>query len=343
MRDQLPTIYPGLINAVLEAALAFGASKKELLAHAGIDAAVLSQSEHRIPLEKMHRLIAAAISETDRPDLGFYVGRIHFLGGLNLQLYMTTICHTFRDYLNLMPSVLKMTGDIGEVKIRGDGGFIQLVWLPQHEDVRSARFLTDIILFGSALIVDTLCVLPIPVIKAAVQYDEAEACSEIERFLGRDIEFGAAENCLYFDRASLSYPLAKQHYASKQGAAIPFANLFDGKDPSDKFWQRLRQTIVENLRDGQPSLAACASGMNMSPRTLQRKLQERSSSLQKEVLAVRMELAERYLGSDMRTVTEVAYLLGYSDQSSFSNAFKNWHGISPTQYQINATTGNNGV
>lgn len=327
------SVYPGLIKTVLETAGAFGVDRQGLLESSGISEVWLDQPEYRIAIEHLHRLVASAIERTGTLELGLFAGRMNFISGLNLQLYMTTICHTFRDYLNLMPSVLKMTGDIGEVKIRAEGDFIKLVWLPLQDDPRSSAFLADMILAGSARIVDTLCVMPVPVRRVELVRSQPPQLELIRSFLGDDVAFGQTENSLFFDRSSLELPLVKQQYATRSGAAIPFATLFDGKDPSDKFWAHLRQAIVMHLSDGPTSLDRAASSMNMSRRTLQRKLADRDTTFKKEVQSVRMELAERYLGLDGRTVTEVAYLLGYADQSTFSSAFQKWHGVSPRAYQ----------
>ena len=47
---------------------------------------------------------------------------------------------------------------------------------------------------------------------------------------------------------------------------------------------------------------------------------------------VRMSLAQRHLDEDRYNVTEVAFMLGYSDQSTFTRAFRRWHGVSPGQF-----------
>ena len=48
---------------------------------------------------------------------------------------------------------------------------------------------------------------------------------------------------------------------------------------------------------------------------------------------LRTELAPRYLADARLSVTEIAFLLGYGDQGSFSSAFKSWYGVSPTVYR----------
>ncbi len=330
------TVYAAPVNSLLLAAEQLGAARADLIDAAALTGAALADPENRIPVSHYFKLFEAAERMTGDPDIGLYAGRISYLTGLNLQLYMATICHTFRDYLNLMPSVLKMWGDIGEVKIRAEGDLIRLEWLPLAPATGVQRYLTDIMLSASALIVDSLCVMPIPARRVYVTYERPDDIELLEKMLGSDIAFGQSVSCLYFDRISLSYPLVQQNYRRADGGTIPFADLFDGKDPSDKFWSRLRQSIVRLLPLGDLSMSGVASDMNMSARTLQRHLQQRGTCFRDEVKDIRSQLAVRYLADPNVSVTDTAFLLGYSDQGAFSNAFKSWHACAPTDFRAKA-------
>ena len=73
----------------------------------------------------------------------------------------------------------------------------------------------------------------------------------------------------------------------------------------------------------------------MSPRTLQRRLGAEGTSFQDVVDSVREELARIYMADTARkyTVGELAYLLGFSEISAFTRAFKRWTGLTPTQWR----------
>ena len=73
-----------------------------------------------------------------------------------------------------------------------------------------------------------------------------------------------------------------------------------------------------------------SSKLNASRRTLQRRLTDRGTNFLKILQEVRSCAVIRYLSDNRLVISEIAFLLGYSDQGSFSNTFKNWHGISPT-------------
>lgn len=327
------SVYAAPVNALLLAAGQLGAKRSDLLRAVSLDPQLLEDPENRLPVDQYFRLFDVAETFTSIPDIGLYAGRISYLSGLNLQLYMATICHSFRDYLNLMPSVLKMWGDIGEVKIRAIDDFIRLEWRPLEPSTGVRRHLTDIMLSASAMIVDSLCLLPNPVLRAEFTYQAPEDTRMLKAILGQDLRFGEDVSCLYFDRTSLNYPLVQQSYRRAEGGVIPFADLFDGKDPSDKFWSRLRQSIVRLLPLGDMKMDAVAADMTMSSRSLQRQLQQRGTCFRDEVRDIRSQLAVRYLCDRTVSITDTAFMLGYSDQGAFTNAFKSWHACAPSEYR----------
>ena len=71
----------------------------------------------------------------------------------------------------------------------------------------------------------------------------------------------------------------------------------------------------------------------MSRRTLQRKLQENGLTYRGLLEKTRHDLALRYLDDPDKTVTDITFLLGFSEQSAFTRAFKRWHGKSPSAYR----------
>jgi AraC-like DNA-binding protein len=91
--------------------------------------------------------------------------------------------------------------------------------------------------------------------------------------------------------------------------------------------------IVERLPDGPPSQQQIASVLCVSNRTLQRKLREEGTSFKELLKDTRMQLARRYLRSPGRSVVETAYLLGFSEPSTFSRAFKRWTGVAPAEFR----------
>jgi AraC-like DNA-binding protein len=94
---------------------------------------------------------------------------------------------------------------------------------------------------------------------------------------------------------------------------------------------RARLQIMEQLPSGRVTEDETARALNLSKRTLHRKLRENDETFRSLLTQVRTDLAERYIANPEYSMTEIAFLLGYTETSSFSRAFKSWFGNSPSQ------------
>jgi len=96
---------------------------------------------------------------------------------------------------------------------------------------------------------------------------------------------------------------------------------------------RTRSAIVQELTSGEVSLERTADMLALSPRTLARRLADEGESFKSLLAGVRRELGEKYILDRSKTLTEISFLLGFSETSSFSRAFRNWTGQSPSNYR----------
>ena len=97
---------------------------------------------------------------------------------------------------------------------------------------------------------------------------------------------------------------------------------------------RARAAIIRRLPDGEPRRTEIASMLEMSERTLQRRLEAEGTSFQHLLDDTRRELAQQYLGQFDMSLAEATYLLGFGDKSTLVRACKRWFGTSPRHYRI---------
>ncbi len=76
-----------------------------------------------------------------------------------------------------------------------------------------------------------------------------------------------------------------------------------------------------------------AERLFLTERTLQRRLQEAGTTFKKLLTEVRIDLADNYIRDSNLSLNEISFLLGFSELSSFSRAFKHWKGSSPRNYR----------
>ena len=97
--------------------------------------------------------------------------------------------------------------------------------------------------------------------------------------------------------------------------------------------QRVCMRITQALSEGVPTVSEIAGRLGMSSRTLQRRLADQGHIYQDLVDETRRNLAVRLLGRDEFSLAEIAFLTGYAEQSTFTRAFKRWHGQTPANYR----------
>ena len=102
---------------------------------------------------------------------------------------------------------------------------------------------------------------------------------------------------------------------------------------TDDLIDKLRHLIREALKQGEPNVERLATRLNMSGRTLQRRLSDLKTSFQEVLDVVRFDLARAYLKDVRLDVSQVAYLLGYSELRAFDRAFRRWADKSPTEWR----------
>jgi AraC-like DNA-binding protein len=95
----------------------------------------------------------------------------------------------------------------------------------------------------------------------------------------------------------------------------------------------LRELLANLMASGEANADAACRRLKLSRRTLQRRLKAEKTSFQKVLREVRAELAVRYLSDERLKAVEVAMLLGYSNFSSFTTAFKSWYDMPPAKYR----------
>jgi AraC-like DNA-binding protein len=151
-----------------------------------------------------------------------------------------------------------------------------------------------------------------------------------QRVFGVPLRFEAEHSfALIFDAADLERPVLG---ADTRILPIVQRYLDDIPAPAnaaDAWPQEVRTLIARNVSNGHPNIERIARLLGLGGRTLQRRLAERGLVWKTLVEEVRRELALRYLKDGGMSLTEIAFLLGYSDLSAFDRAFRRWTGTTP--------------
>lgn len=157
--------------------------------------------------------------------------------------------------------------------------------------------------------------------------------ARLRDFFGAPLAFDRDTNGLSFDRALLAAPILGGDPAlASYLEAHALAALKDRPQTAD-LADRVRAAIRDALKEGEPTLERLAVRLRLSGRTLQRRLADANTSFQNLLDDVRLGLARTYLTDERLDISEIAYLLGYSELRAFDRAFRRWVGVSPGEYR----------
>ena len=93
---------------------------------------------------------------------------------------------------------------------------------------------------------------------------------------------------------------------------------------------QVKAGIIDGLANGAVTEKSVAEALYTTPRNLHRKLQKEDTSFKQLLTDVRQDLAKQYIQDRSKTLTEISYMLGFSEVSSFSRAYKGWTGKPPS-------------
>jgi AraC-like DNA-binding protein len=95
---------------------------------------------------------------------------------------------------------------------------------------------------------------------------------------------------------------------------------------------QIKSKLIDALPSGPVTEQDMAKALNMSLRSLQRKLKEEDTSFKKILEETRKELSAQYIKNSRLSLGEITFLLGFSEPANFSRAFKRWTGVAPSDY-----------
>lgn len=312
-----------------------GIPEETVLAGTGLAAADLRTPDAEVRTQQelgaISNLLAAA---TNAFTLGLEAGLRYHLTTYGIWGYAMVSASTFRESIDVGLRYLDLTYTFAPVVAEDDGDDLHLI-LEEDPDLppEISRFLVQ----RDAAAIHTLQreVLGWPTHPRNVSFRHSATPAAKKKYaevFGAMPTFGAERNTVVLDAKQLDAPLPQADLHTAAMTQQMCADILESRRSRVGLAGRVRDLIVGSLRTP-PSLADAAQVLQMSPRTLRRHLSLEGTTLRQLIDEVRATLAAELITGGRLTVAEVSRRLGYMEVSSFSQAFRRWHGVSPRAYQ----------
>jgi AraC-like DNA-binding protein len=170
-------------------------------------------------------------------------------------------------------------------------------------------------------------------IEVTFTFDRPSTTLVHARFFRCPLRFGEKAAAIVFDTRDLDLPVPHADetlagYLSKYAAQV-LRTLVRG----ETMRHTVRAAIWSLLGNGKPAVGEVAGALRLAPRTIQRHLAAEGTSLQREIEEIRKTMALAIIRDGSKSIEEVAFLLGYSEPSSFYRSFRRWTGTTPYQFR----------
>jgi AraC-like DNA-binding protein len=285
----------------------------------------------RVSKETMDSIWAAAEAATRNPCIGFEVGyRVH-VTNLHAIGYSWLASATLREAMERLVRYQHLISTAADMDLTQVDEQVQLQIDPSPGiDLGDDAAFTAVIQMTRELTYPEFRPVSVHMMRP-----EPPCAAELRRFFQCPVHYGADLDKILFTTDSVDEPVKRNNPALAQASEEVAREYLANMDKKDAV-ARARVAIIDHLPDGEPSRKAVASELAMSERTLARRLSDRDYTFSALVDEVRGQLAKEYLRQSRFSVTDVAFLLGFSDQSNFARAFKRWTTESPSEFRARA-------
>jgi AraC-like DNA-binding protein len=329
------TIQAKAVGKIAKAAVARGVNVETLYTAVKLDASVLQDPDSRIAFAQLVALYEKAAELTGDENFGLHIGESVDLSAFDVVGYCALNSSTLGAAFNRVTRYHWIWTDGALFTLETAGETSAVVYSYVDTSITDHRHDSEMTLSTVTTLCRNVATPDFAPTVVEFQHEAPADISEHGRVFKCRVKFGASQNRLFFPTSFLSMPIARADASLCAVLDRHAEELLAKFPPRDSLIDQVRNVIAVEFRGGEPSLERIADHLGLTPRTLQRKLQEHGTSYNDVLDQMRRQLAMRYLREPQMAICEVAYLLGFSESSSFHRAFKRWTGLTPKEFRSN--------
>ncbi|MFN2166999.1 MAG: AraC family transcriptional regulator, partial [Anaerolineae bacterium] len=300
-----------------------------VFAAAGLAPDPYRDADARVPLSTMSRIWKQCAALTRDPCIGFEVGRSITAANLHAVGFAWLASRTLEEALRRLVRHQRMISTAGRICLEPHDGELRLLIEPRKEVAQEG---VDAFLAGVIAICRQVAYEDFQPLSVAMVRGRPRCARELARYFACPVKYGSPHNCIAFRSTQVQKFLPRQNPAMAQASDEVAQRYIMNMDRHDVL-TRARVGLIELLASGEPTRGALAGHLHMSERTLARRLRDGGSGFRELLDEVRRELGLGYIRQSAYSVTDIAYLLGFSDPSNFARSFRRWTGSSPSAYR----------
>ena len=302
---------------------------------AGVDLEILGDNRARISANQFESMWRQVVDSGSDPNPGLSFGREmarHYPGG-SILFTMMMNCATIGSALDAFVRYHRIMADAIQPQLYHQGDHIHLSWETFNPGYPSHPVLAEALLCTYFSILQHLSQDRLHPVEVCFTHAGPEDPSAYQQVFKAPIRFAAEANELVIAREALDIEIHLADQELYQILENHAARLADAIEKENEWSNKVVRSVSSMILKGmKPDIDTVSKKLALSRRSLQAKLKDEGTTFRICLEKVRKQVALDYLGRPDSTICDVAFLLGYSEQSAFNHAFKRWTGKTPRAY-----------
>jgi AraC-like DNA-binding protein len=324
------------VRAMLDAFGRLGLDPRRIERGAGLAPGGLADPDRQLFAPRVYAMWEVADRLWGRPGLGLFAGRAVPIGAYEVLDYLLLASHTLGDGLTSFASYFGVATHTARYDITQEGELFacEMIWLIPPSGVMF--HLRDYSL--SALTHRAFEASGHRPVRVELAGPPLAPASDYDEVFGAPTALRADRSAMVFSSRAWQAPQPRSDEYLRRTLRRHADHLLERSAGAgaETVGQRVRAELLRRVRIGMPPIEEVARTLGVGPRTLQRQLKEEGLCFATLAEEVRARLAGEYLNDPALTISEISYLLGFSEPSAFSRAFRRWTGRSPQAFRSGA-------
>lgn len=303
-----------------------------LLSQSGIEQEDFSDPSALIPFYKVAALFMLVFQASKDFSLGLHIGELVQIKSFQVLGYAVYSSSTLREAIDRLVRYERLVGELGRTVLEENGGYLCLKW---HCPIESDGYemvveaaITGWVVIGTQLVANSYGDFEV-----FFAHSGPEDISDYERVYKTRVEFNADFSGVRIKKDLLNLPVTTADPGLKSIIDQHAQTLLTEFSSKMNLLNEVRASVYQSLADGEPAVETIAAKLELTPRALQNRLKSQGVNFTQLVDEVRKLTALQYIKDKSMNLLDIAFLLGFSEQSSFNRAFKRWTEKAPGEYR----------
>jgi AraC-like DNA-binding protein len=325
------------IKPVIERMRALGFSPQSCIKGTGLDLDLIEasdDSERYLTLEQEYLIYQNILQISQDPYIGLKIGRAYRVESFGMLGYAMLTARTVGEAILIGLDYDPLGFGHFKHSQFNEGSLLGLALKEQYDTPKSLlQIFSDRALEACLTAIQTSCGFRIDSCKVRLMHKDENDLKLYEEHFGCPVELGHHQNEILFDKSVTELVQPRKDPTFSQHCLNECKKIIARLRQRSELISQIRKIIL--AEPGYfPTAAEVAQTLECTTRTLRRKLSIEGSNYQTILNEIRSEIAKDYLKSSL-PIEKIAEMLGFSEASAFSNAFKSWESISPKDYRLN--------